>query len=247
MKLLVKMLARQIDRTGIFARLGRTVESIYGDERVTGVVLDDGTTLSTDLVVLACGVRPRVDTARASGLPVNKGILVNDTWRPRCRVCTRLASAPSIAARFTASSRPSGSKQRCWRTCSPGNRKIATAVRSCTRGSRWPGVDVASMGVLAPELERDEVVQIVEERRDCYRKLIVRDGKLVGAMLVGNTAATAALVQLFDRGDTVPEDPLELLCLGRAAPPAGERVRLQLQQGPPSRPCVMPSLRARTR
>ncbi len=74
-----EMLARQIDRTGIFARLGRTVESIYGDERVTGVVLDDGTTLSTDLVVLACGVRPRVDTARASGLPVNKGILVNDT------------------------------------------------------------------------------------------------------------------------------------------------------------------------
>ena len=74
-----EMLARQIDRAGIFARLGRTVESIYGDERVTGVVLDDGTTLSTDLVVLACGVRPRVDTARASGLPVNKGILVNDT------------------------------------------------------------------------------------------------------------------------------------------------------------------------
>ena len=74
-----EMLARQIERTGIFVRLGRTVESIYGDERVTGVVLDDGTTLSADMVVLACGVRPRVDIARASGLPVNKGILVNDT------------------------------------------------------------------------------------------------------------------------------------------------------------------------
>ena len=74
-----EMLSRQIERAGIFARLGRTVEGIYGDERVTGVVLDDGTTLSANLVVLACGVRPRVDTARASGLPVNKGILVNDT------------------------------------------------------------------------------------------------------------------------------------------------------------------------
>ena len=86
------------------------------------------------------------------------------------------------------------------------------------------GVDVASMGVLEPELERDEVVQIVEERRDCYRKLIVRDGKLVGAMLVGNTEATATLVQLFDRGDAIPGDPLELLCLQRVAVPAGERV-----------------------
>jgi len=86
------------------------------------------------------------------------------------------------------------------------------------------GVDVASMGTLQPELERDEVIQIVEDRRDCYRKLIVRDGKLVGAMLVGNTAATAALVQLFDRGDAVPEDPLELLCTLRSAPSAAERV-----------------------
>jgi len=86
------------------------------------------------------------------------------------------------------------------------------------------GVDVASMGTLEPELERDEVVQIVEERRDCYRKLIVRDGKLVGAMLVGNTEATGTLVQLFDRGDPVPGDPLELLCSPRGAAPAGDRV-----------------------
>ncbi len=74
-----QMLGRQIERAGIFTRTGRSVESIYGDERVKGVILSDGTALSTDLVVLACGVRPRVDTARASGLPVNKGILVNDT------------------------------------------------------------------------------------------------------------------------------------------------------------------------
>ena len=46
---------------------------------IEGLVLDDGATLPTDMLVLACGVRPRVDLARASGLPVNKGIVVNDT------------------------------------------------------------------------------------------------------------------------------------------------------------------------
>jgi nitrite reductase (NADH) large subunit len=86
------------------------------------------------------------------------------------------------------------------------------------------GVDVASMGTLEPELERDQVLQIVEERRDSYRKLIIRDGQLVGAMLVGNTAATATLVQLFDRGDPIPDDPLELLCQLRASVPTAERV-----------------------
>jgi hypothetical protein len=56
------------------------------------------------------------------------------------------------------------------------------------------GVDVAAMGTLEPELESDEVVQIVEERRYSYRKLIIRDQRLVGAMLVGVAAAAAPLV-----------------------------------------------------
>jgi len=69
------------------------------------------------------------------------------------------------------------------------------------------------MGSLEPELETDQVFQIIEERRNAYRKLIVRDtGQLVGAMLVGNTEAAGTLVQLFDRGDPLPLDPLEVLC-----------------------------------
>ncbi len=73
------MLTRQIERTGIFVKLGRTVEAVYGDDSVQGVFLDDGTRLSADMIVLACGVRPRIDVARASGLPVNRAIIVNDS------------------------------------------------------------------------------------------------------------------------------------------------------------------------
>ena len=220
-----EMLARQIDRAGIFARLGRTVESIYGDERVTGVVLDDGTTLSTDMVVLACGVRPRIDTARASGLPVNKGILVNDT------LATEVPGVYAFGECAEHRGKTYGIVTPVWEQAAVlADVLTGTQPQDRYRGSKLytrlkvAGVDVASMGTLQPEHERDQVIQIVEERRDCYRKLIVRDGQLVGAMLVGNTGATAALVQLFDRGDPVPDDPLELLCTLRAAPPAGERV-----------------------
>ncbi len=220
-----EMLGRQIERAGIFTRLGRTVESIYGDERVTGVVLDDGMTLSTDMVVLACGVRPRVDTARASGLPVNKGILVNDT------LATEVPGVYAFGECAEHRGKTYGIVTPVWEQAAVlADVLTGTNPQDRYRGSKLytrlkvAGVDVASMGTLQPELERDEVIQIVEERRDCYRKLIVRDGKLVGAMLVGNTAATAALVQLFDRGDPVPEDPLELLCTLRAAPSPAERV-----------------------
>jgi nitrite reductase (NADH) large subunit len=73
------------------------------------------------------------------------------------------------------------------------------------------------MGISEAEREEDEVLQIVQDRKDAYRKLIVRDGRLVGAILVGDTSAAGTLVQHFDRGDLLPEDPLELLCASSGA------------------------------
>jgi nitrite reductase (NADH) large subunit len=220
-----EMLARQIERSGIFTRLGRTVEAIYGEERVGGVVLDDGTTLPADLVVLACGVRPRVDTARASGLPVNKGILVNDT------LATEVPGVYAFGECAEHRGKTYGIVAPVWEQAAVlADVLSGQNPQDRYRGSKLytrlkvAGVDVAAMGTLEPELETDQVVQIVEERRDSYRKLIIRDERLVGAMLVGNTAATATLVQLFDRGDKVPEDPLELLCQLRSAVPASERI-----------------------
>ncbi|HEX3850007.1 MAG TPA: FAD-dependent oxidoreductase [Polyangiaceae bacterium] len=220
-----EMLGRQIERHGIFTRTGRTVESIYGDERVTGVVLDDGMTLSTDVVVLACGVRPRIDLARASELPVNKGILVNDT------LATEVPGVYAFGECAEHRGRTYGIVTPVWEQAAVLADVLTGAQpQERYRGSKLytrlkvAGVDVASMGTLEPELERDQVLQIVEERRDSYRKLIIRDGRLVGAMLVGNTAATATLVQMFDRGEPIPDDPLELLCQLRASVPTGERV-----------------------
>ncbi|MBV9945409.1 MAG: (2Fe-2S)-binding protein, partial [Myxococcales bacterium] len=86
------------------------------------------------------------------------------------------------------------------------------------------GIDVASMGTLEPEQESDTVLQVIEERRNTYRKLILRDGRLLGAMLVGDTRAAAALAQALDRRDLLPEEPLEALCVGFApAAASGDR------------------------
>jgi nitrite reductase (NADH) large subunit len=87
------MLCRHIEHAGIFVRTGNTVAALYGEERIGGVILEDGTTLPADMVVLACGVRPRIEVAKASGVPVNRGF----------PVCTRSANVPSITAKPTAS------------------------------------------------------------------------------------------------------------------------------------------------
>jgi nitrite reductase (NADH) large subunit len=210
-----EMLRRQIEQLGIFVRTGRTVEALVGDARVEGVVLDDGKVLPADMVVVACGVRPRVDLALASGLPVNRGILVNDT------LATEAPSVYAVGECVEHAGRTYGIVPPVWEQASVlADVLSGGAPRARYRGSnlyarlKVAGVDVASMGLLEPELETDAVVQVIEERRNSYRKMIVRDGRLVGAMLVGDTSAAARLAQAFDRRDPLPSDPLQALCVG---------------------------------
>jgi nitrite reductase (NADH) large subunit len=218
------MLTRQIERTGIFVKLGRTVEAVYGDDRVQGVFLDDGTRLSADLIVLACGVRPRIDVARASGLPVNRAIIVNDS------LATEVASVYAFGECAEHNGRTYGIVAPVWEQAAT----LADVLTGSHHGMRYKGsklytrlkvagIEVASMGCSEPERPDDDVFQILEERKSTYRKIIVREGRLIGAILVGNASAAGTLVQLFDRGDLMPEDPLEALVNAPAAS-SGERV-----------------------
>ncbi|HEX6243301.1 MAG TPA: FAD-dependent oxidoreductase [Polyangiales bacterium] len=208
-----EMLRRQIERTGMFVRTGRTIEAIVGEEQVEGVTLDDGEQLSADVVVAACGVRPRVDVARASKIPINKGILVNDT------LATQVPGVYAIGECSEHRGMTYGLVAPAWEQAAV----LADLLSGQNPKARYPGsklysrlkvagVEVASMGCTEPTLDSDEVIQVIEERRYSYRKLIMRDRQLIGAMLVGETRAAASLIQSFDRGEPLPQDPLEAFC-----------------------------------
>jgi nitrite reductase (NADH) large subunit len=214
-----EMLERQIESCGIFVRSGRTIEEVVGGcEGIEGIRLDDGKSLAADMLVLACGVRPRLEVARASGLPINRGIIVNDT------LATEVPGVYAIGECAEHAGRTYGIVAPAWEQATVLADVLTGAnPQARYRGSKIytrlkvAGFDVASMGRIEPELESDEVIQVVETRKGSYRKLVVRGRVLVGAMMVGNTSATAALIQIFDRGDPLPEDPLEVLCPGASS------------------------------
>jgi nitrite reductase (NADH) large subunit len=223
-----EMLRRQIEQTGMFVRTGRTIEAIVGDEHVEGVVLDDGEQLSADVVVAACGVRPRVDVARASKIPINKGIMVNDTLATQVPGVYALGECSEHRGMVYGLVAPAWEQAVVLADLLSGQDPKARYVGSKLYSRlKVAGVEVASMGCIEPTLDSDEVIQVIEERKFAYRKLIVRDHKLIGAMLVGETRAAASLIQTFDRGDALPSDPLEAFCsFAAAGPGAGAAQRL---------------------
>ena len=206
-------LRKAVERSGIFVRTGVAATGLTGTERVTGVSLKSGEVLPADMVVLACGIRPRVDAAQASGVPVKNGIVVNDL------LATAVPGVYSVGECAEHDGKVYGIVPPIWEQCEV-LADILTGANPVARyrGSKLytrlkvAGVDVASMGVIEAANDSDEVIQVIEDRRGIYRKLIVRDGKLAGAVVVGEADSAPALARWFDRGDPLPSNRLDVFC-----------------------------------
>jgi nitrite reductase (NADH) large subunit len=218
-----EMLRERLELDGLTIRTRQTLEEIRGDRGVEEVILGDRQRLPADLVVLACGVRPRIEVARAAGLAINRGIIVDDGLATDAPGVFALGDCAEHAGRNYGLVAPAWEQAEVLADLLTGADPDARYRGSKTYARlKVAGVDVASMGALEPELEADEVLQVVENRRRSYRKLIVRGDRLVGAMLVGNAERAASLIQMFDRAEPLPADPLEILCRSSGGGPRGD-------------------------
>jgi nitrite reductase (NADH) large subunit len=214
-----RLLRRAVENLGIWVRTGSSPAEILGDQRVRGVKLESGEILPADLVVFACGIRPRIDLAKSAGVPVRHGVLVNDT------LATAVPGVYAVGECAEHAGKVYGIVQPIYEQCSVlADLLTASNPQSRYRGSKMytrlkvAGVEVAALGMSEPERDSDEVVEVLEERRGVYRKLLIRDHQLIGALLVGDTSAAASLVQLFDRGERLPPNRLDVLASGDAMP-----------------------------
>jgi nitrite reductase (NADH) large subunit len=219
-----ELLQRAIEKMGIFVRTSTSAVEVLGNGHVEAVKLRSGDVVPADLVVFACGIVPRVDVAKASGVPVKRAILVNDL------LATAVPGVNAVGECAEHDGKVYGLVQPIWEQCAVLADVLTGAnPRSRYRGSKMyarlkvAGVEVASFGITEAEFPTDEVVQVFEDRRGVYRKLVVRDGKMAGAMLVGCAEAAPALVQMFDRDEPLPPNRLDVLATGNAPTTAVER------------------------
>ena len=179
------LLKTAIEKLGIEVILEAQTATIEGDGRAERVILKAGSMLPACLVVMAAGVRPETSLAQCAGIEVGRGILVDDkletSWpavyaigecAEHCGICYGLvepayAQAKALARHLAAlPARYEGSL-------------LATSLKVS-------GVPVFSMGDF--EGEGAETIVLEDQKAATYRKLVLRDGHLAGAVLVGDTA-----------------------------------------------------------
>jgi len=215
-----------MEKMGVRVHLGADTLAVLGDERVSGLELKNGETFECDLVVFATGIKPNSEIASRAGLTVERAIVVDNQMRtvddPQIYAVGECAQhrgqtyglvAPIWEQAKVLADHITGANSKAVYHGS----KVATRLKVA-------GVELASMGLKEPGEQRDEVVQFTEPSSGTYKKLIIRDGRLMGGMLLGDSSKVASLLHAFETNAPLPEERIRLL-FDVCAPP--KRVTLE--------------------
>ncbi|MFD3336869.1 NAD(P)/FAD-dependent oxidoreductase [Streptomyces sp. NPDC058700] len=184
------------------------------DGAVTAVELADGFVLDAQVVVLACGVRPRTALARDAGLDVGRGILVDDELRTSDPYIHAVGDCAEHEGRVYGLAGPALEQadalaEVLGREVPSAGSTRYTGTRALTRltlGGAQP-LDLAAFGEATPR-PGDDVVQLTDATRSAYRKVVVRGDRLVGGVLLGDLAAVGTLARAWEGDEALPEAPL---------------------------------------
>src|SRR4051812_18769843 len=201
-----------VEALGITVHLSTLTSEVLGPDRVRGVVLSDGRELAADMLVLAAGIRPHTDVAVRSGLEVERAIVVDDQLRTDDPDVYAIGECAQHRGEVYGLVAPAWEHAVVLADVLTGTKPDAEHHGNGTATKlKVAGVDVATMGINRPERDTDEFLVISEPRRGVHLSVVVRDDKLIGATLLGDTRKVAFLTQAFDRGSPLPQERIKLL------------------------------------
>jgi nitrite reductase (NADH) large subunit len=203
------ILRRLVEEKGVRVLLNANTTRINGSGRVENVEFADGQTMPVDAVIFAVGIQPNADLARQAGLDVGRGVIVDDGLETseagvfavgECAehrgVCYGLVEPAYEQGRVLA-------MRLAGQDASYGGSVVSTNLKVS-------GVRVFSAGDYLGEGDARRVV-CKDPRMGIYRKLVVRDDRLVGAILIGDTSGAADLLDLIRSGADISSQRDELM------------------------------------
>ncbi|MDT4824232.1 Nitrite reductase [NAD(P)H] [compost metagenome] len=195
------LLRQSLEARGLKFLLRRQTQAILGGDggRVRALRFADGEEIPADLVVMAVGVRPNTELAEGCGLHVNRGVVVSDTlqtYDPRIYAVGECVSHRGTAYGLVAP---------LFEQAKVAANHLALHGIGRYEGSltatrlKVTGIDLFSAGDFAGG-QQAESITLADSLGGVYKKLVIRDDKLVGACLYGDTADSAWYVRLIREG-----------------------------------------------
>ncbi len=208
-----QMLRTTIEGMGIQVLTDKITTKIVREEgRIQRLDFKDGSSLATDMVVVSAGIRPIAEIASVSGITVNRGIVCDDQLRTSDPSIFAVGECMEHRGKIYGLVDPIWEQARVLADVFTGvNPKAEYLGSKLGTKLKVMGVELATMGETMPSLPSDEVVVYREPSRGVYKKLIVRDDQILGAILLGETDTAGVLLQMFMANSTVSARRADLL------------------------------------
>ena len=198
------LLQATLERRGLKFCLNGSTSAFEGAERVEAVVLADGRRIAADLVVIAAGIRPRMQLARDCGLRCDRGILVDDTLQ------TFDPAIYAVGECVQHRRQTFGLVAPLWEQARISAQHIAEIGVSRFSGAinatqlKVSGIEVFSAGDFSEQANRESLV-LSDNRRGIYKRVVIEGNKVCGAVLFGDVSEASRLRDLIaDKTDIGP-------------------------------------------
>ena len=180
------LLRADLERRGIAVRTQASTKAILGEGRVEAVELEDGTVLPADLVVMAVGIRPSVALAKATGLAVNRAIEVDAQMRTSDPHVFAVGECVEFAGQLFGLVAPLYDQAKVL-AATLLDEPAAFAPKQLSTKLKVTGCDLFSAGDFADGPGREDIV-FRDPARGIYKRLVIEEDRLVGAVMYGDTA-----------------------------------------------------------
>jgi nitrite reductase (NADH) large subunit len=195
------LLKKNIQERGITVLNGANTKAILGTTHVEGVELVDGTIIPASLVVMAVGIRPNVALAKEAGITINRGIIVDDQIRTSDRDIFALGECGEHRGTVYGLVAPlyemAGILAKTLMNEHAAYQGSVTATKL-----KVTGISLFSAGDFAEAEDREEIV-LRDAQHGIYKRLILKDNKIVGAVLYGETSDGAWFFDMLRRGTDI--------------------------------------------
>ncbi len=208
------LLEKELSSRGINIITKANTKEIFGTDRVEGVRLEDGTEIKADTVIMAVGIRPSVELAKDAGLEVGRGIVVSPTMQTSDPYIYSVGECVEFEGNVYGLVAPLYEQARILGRTLAGEADHAFAHSETSTKLKVTGVDLFSAGDFAEGENREEIV-FRDASRGIYKRLVLEENRLVGAVLYGETADGAWFFQKIKEGEEIPDDERENLIFGQ--------------------------------
>ena len=181
------MLQRELETRGIKVICKAATKAIVGERRVEGVALDDGRVIPATLVVMAAGIRPNAWLAKEAGLAINRGILIDDHMQTSDADILALGECAEVGGHVYGLVAPLYEMARIAAAKLAGTDGPGFVHNDTPTKLKVTGIDVFSLGDFADGDDREEIV-LRDAAAGVYKRLVLKENRIVGTVLYGETA-----------------------------------------------------------